>query len=71
MTTTNFERIVNLLAENEVSFVIIGGLAATVHGSAYVTFDMDICYDRSSSNVDRLCDALTKSRAAKRFAGAA
>ncbi|MBI5052391.1 MAG: nucleotidyltransferase [Chloroflexi bacterium] len=60
MTTTNFERIINLLSENKVDFVIIGGLAATVHGSAYVTYDMDICYDRLSLNVDHLCDALTK-----------
>ncbi|MEK7441696.1 MAG: nucleotidyltransferase [Chloroflexota bacterium] len=60
MSTTNFERIINLLAEDKVDFVIIGGFAATVHGSAYVTYDIDVCYDRSSSNVDRLCAALTK-----------
>jgi len=59
MTTTNFERILNLLAENKVDFAIIGGLAATVHGSAYVTYDIDVCYSRSASNVNRLCTALS------------
>ena len=58
MSTTNFQRLIALLAEARVEFVVIGGLAATVHGSAYVTQDVDICYNRSPENIERLCKAL-------------
>ena len=39
-------------------FVIIGGVAATFHGSARVTYDLDICYSRADSNLQRLAAAL-------------
>jgi hypothetical protein len=58
MSATNFQRLVALMAEAEVEFVVIGGLAATVHGSAYVTYAVDVCYARSPQNVERLCRAL-------------
>ncbi|MBI3359516.1 MAG: nucleotidyltransferase [Chloroflexi bacterium] len=58
MTTTNFQRLIGLLSEAEVEFVVIGGLAAIVHGSAHVTYDVDVCYHRSPANVERLCRAL-------------
>ena len=58
MSATNFQRLITLLTDAEVEFVVIGGLAATVHGSAYVTYDVDVCYDRSPRNVERLCRAL-------------
>ena len=47
----------NLQTEN-VSFVIIGGVAATLHGAARVTFDLDVVYDRSSENLERIVRAL-------------
>jgi hypothetical protein len=31
---TDFHRLLNLLAEHEVEFIIIGGVAAVVHGSS-------------------------------------
>lgn len=43
-----------LLAEAGVEFVIVGGLAAIVHGSARATFDLDICYSRAAANIERL-----------------
>ena len=58
MSATNFQRLLALLAEAEVEFVVIGGLAATVHGSAHVTYDVDVCYERSLVNIERLCRAL-------------
>jgi predicted nucleotidyltransferase len=58
VSATQFEALVPLLAEAEVEFVLIGGLAAVVHGSAYVTYDLDVCYGRSADNVERLCRAL-------------
>jgi predicted nucleotidyltransferase len=53
-----FRRALDALAEAGVEFVIIGGVAATAHGSAQVTFDLDICYERSQANLERLSLAL-------------
>ncbi len=53
-----FTRAVQALCDEGVEFVVIGGLAATFHGSARITFDLDICYCRSSSNLRRLTAAL-------------
>jgi predicted nucleotidyltransferase len=58
VTGTQLEALVGLLADGGVEFVVVGGLAAVVHGSAYVTHDVDVCYGRSATNVDRLCKAL-------------
>jgi hypothetical protein len=55
---TNFQRLIGVLVEGRVDFVIVGGLAATIHGSARLTQDVDIVYDRSAGNVFRLVDAL-------------
>jgi len=41
-----FKTLLAALAANHVDFVIIGGLAATLHGSARVTYDLDVVYDR-------------------------
>ena len=58
MPETNFQRLLELLADSDVEFVVVGGLAATFHGSAYVTYDIDVCYHRTPENVRRLCAAL-------------
>ncbi|MDQ3746662.1 MAG: nucleotidyltransferase [Acidobacteriota bacterium] len=39
-------------------FVIAGGLAVTIHGSSYVTFDLDFCYACDRVNLSRLTQAL-------------
>ncbi len=48
------------LAEARVAFVVIGGVAATAHGSPRVTNDLDICYDTADENVTRLAALLAK-----------
>src|SRR5260370_14433433 len=48
-----------LLARNEVDFVIVGGVAATLHGSAFQTFDLDLCYSREQRNIERLATVLS------------
>ena len=53
-----FRALLESLHRNEVAFVIIGGVAAAFHGSARVTFDLDIVYDRTSENLDRIVEAL-------------
>ncbi len=41
-----------------VEFVLIGGAAMQVQGSAHLTEDLDFCYSRSARNMDRLALAL-------------
>jgi uncharacterized nucleotidyltransferase DUF6036 len=42
------------LVAGEVDFVVVGGLAAVVHGSATITRDLDITYAPEADNLDRL-----------------
>jgi hypothetical protein len=56
---TDFERLLRALAAHDVAFVIIGGVALVLHGSARVTQDLDICYARDDENLQRLSGALT------------
>lgn len=58
MSGTQFEPLIRLLTDSNVEFVVVGGVAAVVHGSAYVTYDLDVCYGRSADNIERLCRAL-------------
>jgi len=51
-------RALKVLCDAGVDFVIVGGVAATFHGSAQVTYDLDICYSRSVDNLKRLVKAL-------------
>ncbi len=53
-----FEQIIAALVAAGVRFVVIGGVAATIHGSARVTNDIDICYDPAPSNLDALVQLL-------------
>lgn len=55
---TDFARLLDALVSGEVEFIIIGGMAATAHGSAHVTADLDIVYRRTPENIARLAEAL-------------
>ena len=55
----DFRAAVTTLQKGNVEFIVIGGLAATLHGSARVTFDVDVLYRRSDENIARLSTALT------------
>lgn len=55
---TRIQNILQLLINNNIEFVIIGGVAAVAHGSAYSTSDLDICYSRSMENLKKLSDTL-------------
>jgi hypothetical protein len=55
---TELEVLLAALSKARVSFVIIGGVAATLHGSARLTNDLDVVYDRSVENIERLSAAL-------------
>jgi hypothetical protein len=64
------ERILEALARNGVEYVMIGGLAAAVHGSDLVTGDLDITPDARAANLARLSKALTELDARIRSAAA-
>jgi len=51
-------RLLRLLARHRVQFIIVGGVAASLHGSARSTQDLDIVYARSKENHRRLVAAL-------------
>jgi hypothetical protein len=46
------------LAEADIEFVVIGGLAARANGSARITEDLDTCYEPGIENVRRLAALL-------------
>lgn len=60
--------ILETLVRNGVDFVLIGGLAGTALGSAYVTYDIDVAYERSEANLERLARALVELGATPRGA---
>ncbi|MGI8783658.1 MAG: hypothetical protein ACR2L2_08435 [Acidobacteriota bacterium] len=55
---TDFAALLRLLTTSGVEFILVGGLAATVHGSARLTQDIDAVYNRSEENLLRLTAAL-------------
>ncbi len=57
---TDFETLIGALTAADVEFVIVGGLAATVHGSARLTQDIDVVYSRNEINLARLVDSLAQ-----------
>ncbi len=54
----DFQRILSKLSSHEVRFIIVGGVAATVHGSSRLTQDLDLVYARDRENLERLVRAL-------------
>ena len=55
---TDYDELIALLVDNGIEFIIVGGAAATAHGSARLTLDLDIVYRRDSLNLDRIVKAL-------------
>ena len=47
-----------LLGEYKVKCVIVGGVAAAIHGSLLLTNDLDVCYSRDPANLKQLAEAL-------------
>ena len=55
---TDFKALLRTLSGSGVEFILVGGVAATVHGSARLTLDVDVVYARSPGNLERLAAAL-------------
>jgi predicted nucleotidyltransferase len=56
----DFPKLLRLLTAHDVAFIIIGGVAAVIHGSSRLTQDLDVVYQRSSQNLTRLVQALAE-----------
>lgn len=54
----SFEKLLALLAEADVRFVLVGGLAVSIQGYVRFTEDVDILIDNEPANIQRLLDAL-------------
>lgn len=52
------EETLRVLYDAGVEFVLIGGAAMNLQGSAYMTEDLDFCYARSKQNMQALARAL-------------
>lgn len=50
--------ICRILIDHDVKFVVIGGMAARLHGTGHATIDVDICPSSDDANLSRLADAL-------------
>jgi predicted nucleotidyltransferase len=50
--------VLRALAEAEVEFVLVGGLAAVLNGAPVHTFDIDIVHSRVPANLERLLAVL-------------
>lgn len=51
-------KLLERLSDGRVDFILVGGVAATVHGSSRLTEDIDVVYQRSPENIQRLARAL-------------
>jgi nucleotidyltransferase AbiEii toxin of type IV toxin-antitoxin system len=51
-------RILRVLNERQVRYVLVGGMAAAMRGSPVITGDVDVCYAPDRDNLERLASAL-------------
>ena len=58
----DFAALLRVFVKGDVQFLIVGGAAATAHGSARLTQDLDVVYKRSDDNLGRIVAALTPHR---------
>jgi Nucleotidyltransferase of unknown function (DUF6036) len=59
-TPLDAERILIALAEHDVDYVIVGGLAVQTHGHVRTTVDIDVWPSPEPGNLGRLADALNE-----------
>lgn len=52
------EKFLGVFKAARVEFIVIGGIAARVHGSSRITQDVDVVYSRSNENIERMVKAL-------------
>ncbi len=58
-----FLGLLRVLLHHGVAFLVVGGVAAQLEGAPVLTLDLDILYDRSPENLERLLAALRELKA--------
>jgi hypothetical protein len=58
MATHSFQRIIELLEQHGVEYVVVGGVAAVLQGAPVTTFDFDALFKVDPENIARLAAAL-------------
>ena len=58
MPTQSFRRILELLEQHDVAYVVVGGVAAVLQGAPVTTFDLDALIKVDPQNVDRVAAVL-------------
>lgn len=53
-----FRKLLSILVVHEVDFIVVGGIAAILHGSPLMTRDLDLVYSTSPENITRLLTLL-------------
>jgi predicted nucleotidyltransferase len=66
MAVFDLGRLLLVLSEESVEFIIVGGVAAALQGAPVLTQDVDILYRIEGENIERLERALTRLRAVAR-----
>lgn len=59
---TDLQKLLEVLTDAGVEFVVVGGVALVLRGSDRVTVDLDLCYSRAAENLTRLAQALAPYR---------
>lgn len=55
---TDFRGLLRALADAELENILVGGVAATIHGATRLTYTIDVVYRRTPENLQRLASAL-------------
>ena len=53
----DIKKAITTLAQANVDFVVIEGVALGLHSSAYVTYDIDFCFSRTRENLGKIAEA--------------
>jgi predicted nucleotidyltransferase len=59
---TDLIGLIRALSEGGVQYIIVGSVAANLHGALRTTLDLDVVYDRRPENVARVAKALAPLR---------
>jgi hypothetical protein len=54
------KKIIQILNKHQVEYIVIGGIAASLHGCPEQTYDLDILYNNIEDNKQRLLNALNE-----------
>ena len=60
MLNQDFREFIQLLNENQVKYLVIGGYAVAIHGHPRYTKDIDIWIEMSPENAEKMLNALAQ-----------